>query len=565
MPSRMPSRTQIATDDAPRNPGFGAPHWPSDLVAFWMFATAHVLIWVLVPTLTEPNLSLDALEMISWGREWQLGYHKHPPLPAWIAETSCLVLGNTPWGIYLAAQLCVVACLWSAWQLGRQFLQPWHAVCAALMLEASYYYTFTTPELNNNVVSRAFWGLAIVALFRALSSNRRWIWAAAGFCLGLGLLSKYDTAILAIVMLVFGWGHPEARQRWRSVGPWLMLASALLTVLPHFVWLWSHDFPTVAYALRRSVSDVTTGGVEGQALQPDKLFSIETFARHLWNPIEFLLRQIPAVLPTTLMAATLVAFPLRLKAWKREESLQRCYLMAMVLGPLALILFISLVTGIRMRSMWGSALWTFTGVALLSQFELREDWIVIRRTLSGCLTISIVMSIALAIRNVASPHFQLRGSRIHFPGRALANVVEQSWNQRGYGPLQTVGGTWWTAGNVGFYGRHRYSIYGSLSPRQSPWLANSDFQRTGGVIVWQIGKELDYDAQNLLRQFPDLEMCPPISIPWATSAKLEPLKFGMAIVPPIELARQNRQPDRSEPRHTERSIETATQPSSTSH
>ena len=551
----MPSGPLI-TADAPPRYGFHVVRVPSDHVAFWMLAATHVLIWVVVPSLTEHNLSLDALEMISWGREWQLGYHKHPPLPAWIAEASCLLLGNAPWGIYLAAQLCVVTCFWSAWQLGRQLLQPWHAVCAAFVLEASHYYTFTTPELNNNVVSRAFWALAIVWLFRALQGNQRRMWAAAGICLGLGLLSKYDTAILAAVMLIFGLAHPAARKQWKSVGPWLMLATALLTVLPHFVWLWNHDFPTIGYALRRSIVNSSTG--LAQPGPQDTLLSLETITRHLWNPIAFLLRQIPAMLPTILISASLLALPLRLKKWNRDEALQRSYLLAMVLGPLALILCISLVTGIRVRSMWGSALWTFTGVATLYFFELRErdDWYAVGRTLGACVVVSVIMSTALAVRNVASPHVAQRGSRIHFPGRELAIAVEQAWNQRDYGALRSVGGTWWTAGNVGFYGQRRYSVYGSLSPRQSPWLSDKEFHRTGGVIVWQVGKELDYEPKKLRQHFPDLETSPPVSIPWATAANVEPLRFGIAIVPPLELPEHIRD---------QRPVEMATRPQATSH
>src|SRR5260370_35113132 len=44
----------------------------------------HVLSWTLLPLLTHPNAPLDVVEGAAWGREWQWGYHKGPPLFAWI-------------------------------------------------------------------------------------------------------------------------------------------------------------------------------------------------------------------------------------------------------------------------------------------------------------------------------------------------------------------------------------------------------------------------------------------------------------------------------------------------
>ena len=44
---------------------------------------AHLLVWFFLPLLTSPNLELDLAEDLALGKEWQLGYWKHPPLPWW--------------------------------------------------------------------------------------------------------------------------------------------------------------------------------------------------------------------------------------------------------------------------------------------------------------------------------------------------------------------------------------------------------------------------------------------------------------------------------------------------
>src|ERR1700752_496722 len=49
---------------------------------------AHLVIWTLPPFFLCRNLQVDLDEGLALGKEWQLGYWKHPPLPWWPAELS---------------------------------------------------------------------------------------------------------------------------------------------------------------------------------------------------------------------------------------------------------------------------------------------------------------------------------------------------------------------------------------------------------------------------------------------------------------------------------------------
>ena len=51
-----------------------------------MVLALHVVIWTALPALLSHNLQLDLVEDLALGREWQLGYWKHPPLPWWVAD-----------------------------------------------------------------------------------------------------------------------------------------------------------------------------------------------------------------------------------------------------------------------------------------------------------------------------------------------------------------------------------------------------------------------------------------------------------------------------------------------
>ena len=51
-----------------------------------LFLLSHLVIWVLVPSLSNNNLPLDTIEALAWGSDINWGYNKHPPFSAWSTE-----------------------------------------------------------------------------------------------------------------------------------------------------------------------------------------------------------------------------------------------------------------------------------------------------------------------------------------------------------------------------------------------------------------------------------------------------------------------------------------------
>ena len=67
------------------------------------FLALHAAVWTALPTLLYPNLPLDLIEALIYGREWQLGYDKLPPLPWWLVEIVYRLVGHD-FAYYLLAQ-----------------------------------------------------------------------------------------------------------------------------------------------------------------------------------------------------------------------------------------------------------------------------------------------------------------------------------------------------------------------------------------------------------------------------------------------------------------------------
>ncbi|MEN6450719.1 MAG: glycosyltransferase family 39 protein [Thermoguttaceae bacterium] len=518
--------------------------------AFWLLAGLHLVLWTVVPLVVQPAAPLDMVEMRYWGHQWQLGYHKHPPLPGWIAEASAVAAGGHFWGVYLASQLGIVACLWAVWRLGREILPPWLAFLGAFLMETSFWYTIASVEYNNNVAMFPFWALAILFLYRAIENGSlRW-WLATGAMIGLAMLCKYTAGLLALTIFVFLVAHPTARHCWRRPGPYLMILVAVLLFAPHVVWAAVHHFPSLSYAASR-----THGGPKPWG--------------HLLCPLVFTAEQLLVLIPTAIAIIPLAGFVWRLRKLEPAERFPRSFLLAMILGPFAIQTVLAGVCNVWLLNAYGSQFWMFTGPALLYCLAIRDrggqshfrggdacscgnpshaakiGTVPSERLRAACFTgircavIGCIMLVAGAVHNLVEPYATGVALRIHCPSAELAAHVHDVWNRRYSRPLPVVAGDWWLAANIAFAGPSVPVIYGSsefnwldMSPRSSEWTDDAWLKRHGGILVWNLRDCRGDPRGEIRRRFPQAEILEPFSIPWKTGAKIPTLLVGIAVVPP---------------------------------
>ncbi len=478
---------------------------------FWCLAALHLIVWTGVPILTQSNAPLDTVEMLYWGREWQWGYYKHPPLPAWAAEAFATLPGDPVWPTYLLSQLCIVGCFWAAWRLGRELLRPWEALAAAIVMQSSVYYNCTTPEFNNNILAKVCWAMFVLCLYFGIARNRIAPWALAGVFLAAAFLSKYDAILLMLSMLTFSFVSARARACWRTPGPYVMTGISLLLIAPHLWWLVAHDFLTIRYALARSAAP-------------------PTWLNHVANPLEFFGAQLAAVGLVLLLATLALGWRWRWKQVDRDGQFQREFVSFVVLGPLVAALLASALTGAHLRSMWGASMFTYLGVLLFAWFEAKPGEVPVRRLIGVSVSVGLLFAVGLASRNLFGSKLQDHALRVDFPGQELAIEVEQIWNRHTAAPLENVAGDWWIAGNVGAYHADRPSILADLNGSISSWFDKHELQREGGVVLWNYDQvDADYEAR-LRDEYPAIEVLPPLEIPWDKTPLRAPLRIGVGVL-----------------------------------
>ena len=81
--------------------------------AFYFFLFTHLLLWTVIPSLSNPNLPLDTIEALAWGSNLDWGFSKHPPLSAFAVEFFFQIFGNNDWAYYLLSQIFVLTSFFS--------------------------------------------------------------------------------------------------------------------------------------------------------------------------------------------------------------------------------------------------------------------------------------------------------------------------------------------------------------------------------------------------------------------------------------------------------------------
>ncbi|MBI1774328.1 MAG: glycosyltransferase family 39 protein [Proteobacteria bacterium] len=484
----------------------------------------QLLAWTLIPALVTDNASLDVIEGFAWGHEWQWGYHKGPPLFAWLLELTRLAGGTSLWGVFLLSQVCLAVMFYGVWRLASDILGDDDAIIAVLLLATIYYFNFPTPEFNPIILEFPFTALIGWIGHRALKQDRSGDWALLGALTALGMLSRYSIVTLLIPMAMFMLNHPAARRLLMRPGPYIALGLAILLISPHLLWMHAHGYESVAYVQDRArvAADPLNGVVFAARFALSQLFALA--------PVGFLV----------LILTQIRAGPAdRIVAIAREpDSFDRLYISVLALGPFAFSIFISIVTGHGLRSMWGAPLWVWITLWVIMMVRphftaLRLKWF--RLAWAALFVLPLV---AYAGAQMIGPILTGHERRTHFPGQTLAAKATEAWHEAYGTKLRYVVGRMWVAGNLAFYSADRPSVFIDANPRISPWIDDNDLRVRGGIVVWNLYVDGEAMPEWLARSFPTAVPQPTVILPLSRIPARMPVKVRWALLPPMDCPAQ---------------------------
>jgi hypothetical protein len=475
----------------------------------------HLAIWTALPALLSHNLQLDLVEDLALGREWQLGYWKHPPLPWWAADAIYRITGDVN-AVYLLGPLAAVACMYVVWLLGRDIVGGFQSLIAVLALEGIHFFNFSVPKFAHDQMQLPFWALTGLFLYRAITRQRIFDWLLAGASLALCFWSKYAAFALAGSIALFMLFDPLARRTLRTPGPWLMALAFLVVIAPNLKWLIESGFMPLRY-------------VDARAKIATHWYHVVTY------PLQWTASQLFFIAPAIgLMALALIGSRTRAPADENRDFARR-YLAMLALGPFLVTTAVALVAGRLPVAMWGYPLWSFAPLAAIVWFGPATEPVRLRRYAAGFVAVFVAMPLAYALVEGFEPALRDRAKATQFPGRLLAETVTRAWHDKYGSALPYVGGGEFSTNNIAVYSPDRPRVIVHADPGLSPWVDRDELRRRGAVIVWEDG-QIDAAALAQLRSdYPGLDVQEPLTLPRQTfvaRGSLKPVRVHFAIVPP---------------------------------
>ena len=400
---------------------------------FYIFVTTHLIFWTLIPSLTNQNLPLDTIEALAWGSNLDWGFNKHPPMSAFFPEVFFQIFGSQDWAYYLLSQIFVVISFYYVFKFSKEFFNnDLLGLISVLLIEAIYFYNFTTPEFNVNVCQLPFWSLTVYFSWKIYTSKE--IKFTDCFLIGLfaafGFLSKYLFVYLLVsIDLLFIYLIFIKREKKFDFKYLITVEVFLIVLVPHLIWLNNNEFITVTYGLART-------GLEQSSL-----------IDHIKFPLIFLIKQIGLLIPFLILVLLLIK-KIKFKFNFKDKKL--LFLLAINILPILLIFLTSVITGSKIRTMWMTPFYLFFGTLFVYIFQAQINFKKLKPFIVGFIFLFFLSPALYAYVSISKDN-----KRTDYPGKEIAIKTQYAWDQQFKSKINVVYGNEWNAGNLSYHLKSR--------------------------------------------------------------------------------------------------------------
>ena len=425
----------------------------------------HAACWTLMANIAGASGTLhhDMTETLAWGREFQLGYAKHPPVFAWLAGAWFLIFERADWAFHLLSAVSAAGGLAGVWYLAGRLLPAPRQTAAVLLVILAPFFGFMAMNFNANAILLLVWPWTAYAFVRSLQTCKSTDGIVFGVIAALAIGSKYSTLLLLASCLAAALLHPRARIYFASPAPYAAIVACLIVVSPHVLWVLHNHLTTVAYVLdkeHRTVPELLT--VAGLTL-----------------------------LSTAALNALPLAALFDLAGGDARAALRRAganaihgpwrWLGVLAFGPFLLTFLAGLVIGLKVSTGFLLPAFFAMPIALIALGEvtvtgrqLTRLWTIV----TGWLLVALATAPMVAVIN-----FALHTDQTSEPRREIALEATRLWHEAFGVPVKIAGGSAAYGLAVPFYGADAPRFYILATPIESPWITPELIARDGLLIV----------------------------------------------------------------------------------
>jgi 4-amino-4-deoxy-L-arabinose transferase-like glycosyltransferase len=428
--------------------------WASDdNLSPWLvagFVILHAGLWtlILMRLRAAQDVHFDVAEAFAWGQKFLLGYGKHPPLSGWVAGIWFRLFPVTDWSTYALAMVTVGVGMMICWAIALCVVDRRRAFLVVLMLAIYPIFNLKGFKYNADLLQLVTLPLLMLAYLDAFDKRTIQSGTWLGLAGALALITKYWvlTTIGAIGLAALI--HPDRMLLLRSPAPWVAIATLVVAMVPHFIWLKQVNFLPFTYA-----SDT---------------YSISSHIQSLESVLGYIGHNIALLALPLLVVAVALAWSPRgwmllhdprafvARCWLREansdvrihQAWNIWFVQAIVaLGPP----IGALIFSIYLKTDWGISLFFLMPLAVIAIPQLRLRRAALVRLVATWLVITmIVMAAAPQVVPITMPR-NAAGQFTYGSHSQLARELTELWHQRFHSRWKVVAGATDVAEPMTFY------------------------------------------------------------------------------------------------------------------
>ena len=427
---------------------------------FYIFIFSHVFLWTLIPSVSNTNLPLDTIEALAWGSNLDWGFNKHPPFSAFVINIFYTIFGSSDWSYYFLSQICVLISFIFIWELSKDFFSnKIFSLLSLLILETIVFFNYTTPEFNVYVCQLPLKASLVYFFWQGVNNVKLKYWILIGILSALGVLTHYSFIFIILSLLIyFIFFFKKSKKLIKYF--LISLFTFCLILTPHFFWLLENNFETINYAINRT-------GIESK-----------TFIRHFLNPLIFILKQIGMIILFLIAFLSIVSFKKIKKLSFKSADKKMLFLLSINLLPIILVFFISLFSGAKIRTMWMSTFYLFFGILFFYYFKNLVNLNKIKNFLYIIIFFFLLSPITYFYISITN-----ETKRTDFPGKEIARLVQNKWDDNFVNEIKIVVGDEWAGGNLSYHLKSRPAWFNNLSNKITELKANEGVIYTGNPKI----------------------------------------------------------------------------------
>ena len=402
---------------------------------FYIFITTHLIVWTLVPALTNNNLPLDTIEALAWSSNLDWGFNKHPPASAFFVEIIYQIFSNQDWAYYFLSQIFVIISFFIVWKFSEDFFKDkTYSLISVLLLEGIYFYNYTTPEFNVYISELPFWTLVVFYSWKSVKDDSFKNWFLFGFFSGIGFLSHYLFSYLLMSITIF-FIYDFLKNKKFNFKCLIALEVFIIMIIPHLIWLTENDYITFTYGLHRTETS-----------------NIDIF-NHIIHPSVYLIKQIGILIPFWFMIFILIK---KFKVKLNFKDKKLLFLISINFIPIILITLTSLIAGVKIKTMWMTPFYLFIGVFFIYIFQTQINLKNLKNFIMIFLFLFILSPIIYSTVSLSQDD-----KRTDYEGKKIAKKIQSEWQKDHDEPINIVLGNEWIAGNLSYHLQSR-PIWGGV-------------------------------------------------------------------------------------------------------